>query len=186
MEERIATMDAGKPPAPRTQRLFLALWPDETVRAQLATHASQWQWPAGCTRYAPADWHVTLHFLGDVASEKVELIAPGAEVSFRPFELVFDQPGLWPRGLAVLCASEVPVALKRLHAQLGHALSLLDFAPDPRPHVPHVTLARHADGARAPAAVVPVRWPVDGFALVTSTGREDPRYQVIWRCRQGT
>jgi 2'-5' RNA ligase len=179
-------MDSRKPLGPRTQRLFLALWPDDGVRARLAAHANQWQWPAGCTRYAPEDWHVTLHFLGDVASDKLEAIVTGAEQPCQPFTLVLDQPQLWPRGLAVLCASEVPVALSRLMDQLGQALSGLDIALDQRPYVPHVTLARHAEGAIAPAAVVPVRWLVDGFALVASTGRQDPRYQVSWRHRQGT
>lgn len=177
-------MDSGKPLAARTQRLFLALWPDEAVREQLAAHAGQWQWPAGCVRYAPADWHVTLHFIGDVAREKVDMIANGADVSFQPFVLVFDQPGLWPRGLAVLCASEVPLALKRLRAQLGHALSALDFAPDPRPYAPHVTLARHAEAAIAPAAFAPVRWPVSGFALVLSIGLKAPRYRILGQYRQ--
>lgn len=179
-------MNFDKALAPRMQRLFLALWPDEAVRAQLATHASQWQWPVGCTRYAPEDWHVTLHFLGDVASGKLDALAAFTEVPFQPFELVLDQPGLWTRGLAVLCASEVPVALKRLHAQLGHALSALDFAQDPRPYVPHITLARHAEAAMAPAHFAPVRWPVTGFSLAASTGQPGLRYQVIWRYRQGT
>jgi 2'-5' RNA ligase len=151
----------------------------------LAAHAGQWQWPAGCARYAPADWHVTLHFMGDVASEKVDLIANCAEVPFQPFELVLDQSGLWPRGLVVLCASEVPSALMRLHAQLGHALSALDVALDPRPYVPHVTLARHAGAAIAPAAFAPVRWPVSGFALVLTTGLKAPRYRVLGQYRQG-
>lgn len=178
-------MDTGQPSALSSQRLFLALWPDDSVRAQLAAHADQWQWPAGCARYAPEDWHATLHFLGDVATEKVDAIASCAEVPFQPFELVLDQPGRWPRGLAVLCASEVPVALRRLHAQLGQALSALDFALDHRPYVPHVTLARRAGAASAPVACAPVHWWVQGFALAVSTGRRDPRYRVIRHYRQG-
>ncbi|MDO8317744.1 MAG: hypothetical protein Q8O85_01345 [Rhodoferax sp.] len=43
---------------------------------------------------------------------------------------MLDQPMRWSRGLAVLCASEVPVALKRLHEHLGQTLSALDFALD--------------------------------------------------------
>lgn len=178
-------MESRKPLARRTQRLFLALWPDDGVRAPLAAHVDLWQWPAGCVRYAPVDWHVTLHFIGDVASEKVDLIANCAEVSFRPFVLQLDQPRLWPRGLAVLCAAEVPLALKMLHDQLGQALGALDVALDPRPFVPHVTLARQAAAALAPAVFAPVRWPVTGFALVASTGLKAQRYRVLRHYHQG-
>lgn len=172
-------MNTGKSPVVRTQRLFLALWPDDATRGQLAAHANQWIWPPGCARYAAADWHATLHFIGDVATEKAEAIAACAVVPFQPFELVLDQPRLWPHGLAVLCAAEVPVALRALHERLGQALRGLDLALDPRPYVPHVTLARHAAAAIAPAVLAPVRWPVRGFALVLSTGLEAPRYRVI-------
>lgn len=177
-------MDSGKPLALRRQRLFLALWPDDGVRAQLAAHAGQWQWPADCTRYAPEDWHITLHFMGEVASDKLDAIASGVEQPCPPMELVLDQPRLWARGLAVLCASEVPVALNLLVEQLGQVLSTLDIALDQRPYVPHVTLARHAEAAVAPTACAPVRWSVQGFALVASTGLQDPRYRVIRHYRQ--
>jgi 2'-5' RNA ligase len=172
-------MNTGKPPVVRTQRLFFALWPDDAIRGQLAAHANQWLWPPGCARYAAADWHATLHFIGDVATEKAAAIAACAAPPFQPFELVLDQPRLWPHGLAVLCAAEVPVALRALHERLGQALRGLDLALDPRPYVPHVTLARHAAAAIAPTALAPVRWPVRGFALVLSTGLAAPRYRVI-------
>ena len=176
-------MDSGKPFTARTQRLFLALWPAADVREQLAAHADQWRWPAGCMRYAPADWHATLHFIGDVATEKVDAIAACAAVPVQPFNLALDQPRLWARGLAVLGASEVPVALKMLHERLGQVLRELDFALDTRPYVPHVTLARHAEAAIAPMACAPVHWPVQDFALVVSTGLKAPRYQVIRQYR---
>lgn len=172
-------MDAGKPLTPTTQRLFLALWPDDGVRSQLAAHVDQWQWPAGCTRYAPEDWHVTLQFIGDVVTDKVAAIAGGAALPFQPFELVLDQPRLWMHGVAVLCASESPAVLKRLIEQLGHALTMFDVAPDKRPYVPHVTLARHAEAAIPPQLCQPVLWQLRSFALVVSTGARDPRYQVI-------
>jgi 2'-5' RNA ligase len=176
-------MDSDKPPVASRRRLFLALWPDDGVRRQLAAHAEQWRWPAGCVRYAPQDWHATLHFIGDVASEKVQSIATAAALPLQPFGLVFDQPRLWPRGLAVLCASEPPAALIRLHEALGQALGALDLALDPRPYVPHITLARRAEAAIAPRVFAPVQWPVQCFALVLSTGLKAPRYRVLRQYR---
>lgn len=178
-------MDPGKPLTPRTQRLFLALWPDDGIRGQVVAHASQWLWPPGCALYASADWHATLHFIGDVATERVEAIADSAAVPFQPFELVLDQPTLWSHGLAVLLASEVPAALRALHERLADRLRRLDLAVDTRPYVPHVTLARHAGAAIPPRAVLPVRWQARGFALVVSTGLKGPRYRVIRQYGEG-
>jgi len=167
------------PPTPRTQRLFLALWPDDGVRAQIAAHAAHWRWPGTCARYHPADWHATLHFLGNVDADRVPEIAAAANVPCQAFELVLDQPRLWPRGLAVLCATALPAELRALHARLGQALHGLGLALETRPYQAHVTLARHAAAASPPAAAVPVVWPVRGFALVMSTGDTDQRYRVL-------
>jgi len=167
------------PLTPRTQRLFLALWPDDGVRAQLAAHADHWRWPSGCVRYHPADWHVTLHFIGNVAADRVPEIAAAAQVPCHPFELVLDQPRLWPRGLAVLGATALPAELEALHGRLGQALRGLGVVLETRPYQAHVTLARHADAAAPPSVAAPVVWPVRGFALVVSTGDAGQRYRVL-------
>lgn len=165
--------------ATSTQRLFLALWPEDGVRAQIAVHASQWTWPAGGLRYQPADWHLTLHFIGNVDADQAEGIAAGAAVPFRPFVLHLDQPQLWPHGLAVLCTTRVPQPLQALYDRLGQVLRGLGHSVESRPYQPHVTLARHAGAALAPIACAPVLWPVRSFALVVSTGDQGQRYRVI-------
>ncbi|MES2880140.1 MAG: RNA 2',3'-cyclic phosphodiesterase [Pseudomonadota bacterium] len=172
-------MAPDKPRTPRIQRLFLALWPDEGVKEQLAEHANQWTWSSGCAPYAPADWHVTLHFIGDVDADRVEDISTSAGVPFQPFELILDQPRLWPHGLAVLCATEVPMPLLALYDRLGNVLRGLDLPVETRPYQPHATLARRAGAAIPPTASAPVVWWVRRFALVISTGDREQRYRVI-------
>lgn len=172
-------MPIAKARLPRTFRLFLALWPDDEIRHAIGEHASGWSLPSGSVRYGPADWHVTLHFLGSVASDRVPDIAVGMDVPLEPFELTLDRPLLWPRGLAVVAASQVPTALKDLHDRLGQALQILQQPVEPRAYRPHLTLARRADGAIRPTAPVAVVWPVRSFALVVSTGRTDHRYEVL-------
>lgn len=169
--------------ATSTQRLFLALWPEEEVRAQLTAHTRQWRWPAGCARYLPADWHVTLHFIGNVDTTQVEGIAAGADVPFQPFTLTLDQPQLWPHGLTVLCTTGVPQPLQALYDRLAQVLRGLGLAVETRPFLPHVTLARRAGAAAPPTACAPVIWWVRSFALVVSTGDRNQRYRVIRQYR---
>lgn len=176
-------MDPGKPLVTRTQRIFLALWPDEGVQAQLIAHAKQWRWPSGCVPCVPADGHITLHFIGSVHADRVEGLAASAGVPFQPFELVLDQPLLWPHGLAILGATAVPTPLRALYDRLGDALRGLDLAVETRPYQPHVTLARHAGAAIPPTASAPVLWPVRSYALVVSTGDREQRYRVIHQYR---
>lgn len=164
---------------PRSHRLFLALWPDEPVRRRVARHAKDWVLPADCLRYQPADWHVTLHFLGSVAAGHVPGIADGVDLAFEPFELVLDQPQLWPRGLAVLGASKTPTALRSMHTQLGEKLGALEQRVEARPYRPHLTLARRATGATLPTDSRPVAWRVRRYALVVSTGSVEQRYVVL-------
>lgn len=149
------------------------------MRRQIAAHARQWAFPAGCSPYAPADWHVTLHFIGALDRARLCAVAASAAVPLEPFELVFDRPQLWPRGLAVLCASAVPDALRELHGSLGGVLRGLHLAVDARPCRPHLTLARRAGGAIAPSVCAPVCWPARTYVLAASTGGTDPRYRVL-------
>jgi 2'-5' RNA ligase len=163
----------------RSLRLFLALWPDEAVRARIADHAAAWSLPPGCLRYQPWDWHVTLHYIGPLAIGRAAALADAVDLPIEPFELQLDKPRLWPRGLAILESSQVPAALQDLHRRLAAALSRSDVPLEQRPYRPHVTLARGADGALVPPGRAPVRWPARSFALVVSTGSSDQRYEVL-------
>jgi len=177
-----ASATVGKP-----LRLFLALWPDEDVRGQLAVQRGRWTWPAGSVLYQPGDWHVTLHFIGAVGADRVDASSSGLDVPFEPFDLLLDQRQVWPHGVAVICAGAVPHQLRQLHERLGAALQALGLPVDARPYRAHVTLARRAAGAVAPQGVAPLRWRVRGYALVVSTGEKGRRYRVLRRyggCRQ--
>ncbi len=127
----------------------------------------------------PPDWHVTLHFIGNVNVDRVADIAAGVAMPLQPFELALNQPRLWHHGLAVLCASEVPAPLQTLYEHLGYALRRLDLPVDTRPYLPHITLGRRADAAIAPTTSAPVVWQACSFALVVSTGDQRHRYRVI-------
>ncbi len=159
-------------------RLFLALVPGAEVQAALDAHARAWRWSAEALRYAPADWHLTLHFIGAVPQARLGELPAALALPFTPFELRFGQPALWPHGLAVLLPIATPPALQSLHERLGVLLRQLGLRTDARPFRPHLTLARHA-GQAVPPAPPAWGWPVRAYALMASTGRPGARYRRL-------
>lgn len=162
-----------------TARLFLALLPDAAGRAALQAHVAAWRWNADAVRYAPQDWHVTLHFLGAVPQARLDELRAGLDVPLEPFELHWGEPALWPHGLAVLLPLAVPPPLRHLHDALGQRLRQLGVPTDERPYRPHLTLARHAGTAQMAPVSPPWHGWVNGYVLMESTGRAEARYRVL-------
>lgn len=157
-------------------RLFLALWPDSTVRHQLREARDAWQWPRGATPVHTDKLHLTLHFLGGVATERLSALLEGFPVPFEPFRVDLGAPLLWPHGIAVLAPLEEPPRLLALHARLSEALLALGLEPEARAYRPHVTMARRAGGVAIPATGSTIAWEIDRYALVES---RDGAYTVL-------
>ena len=155
-------------PSPPSVRLFLALWPDDAVRAQLRAWRDAWTWPRGATPVHTDKLHVTLHFLGGVAGERLPELLDGFSLPFAPFELRFGSAALWHNGIAVLAPHEVPQGLLALHEGLAARLPGLGLQPEARAYRPHVTMARRAGGAGVPQEGPEIAWQVDRYALVES------------------
>jgi 2'-5' RNA ligase len=171
-------------------RLFVALPLPTAQRDALVTLA-----PAavpGIRPVAPADLHLTLHFLGmaSVASVNVAL----ANVAAPAFRARLTVPGQFfsrgnPRTLFAGVAPDAP--LRELHVQVGRQLEAVCFALDPKPFVPHITFARldKTAGADVVAAFLKQRLPQESlhfdcreFALYASDTRpEGARYRVLER-----
>lgn len=165
----------------RSARLFLALWPDEGTRGGLTESRREWHWPDTAAPVARERLHLTVHFIGNVAVDRLPAVADGLQVAFEPFVLEFGCGEMWPHGVAVLRPLFVPEPLTRLHAALAGKLSALQLPVEARPYRPHVTLARHANGAKPPTSTSAMRWDVrQGYVLVHSLagGRG---YEVIRR-----
>jgi 2'-5' RNA ligase len=161
-----------------SRRLFLALWPDEAVRAALRHWRDAWTWPRSASLVAAGKLHVTLHFLGNQPGEIVPALVNGLTVPFKPFRLDLGIAKLWPHGIAVLEPHLAPDGLLQLHADLARALVTFGIAPDQRKYRPHVTLSRRAGQAVAPLDGPPIAWHVDSYALVES---RDGAYTVLKR-----
>lgn len=153
-----------------TERLFIGLWPRDELQQRLAEWRDDWRWPRSASPVATPKLHLTLHFLGDVASEHIGALAEGLALPFPPFDVTVAQPAIWHGGIAVLELDAVPPGLLSLHRDIGAALDTLGVARDTRSYRPHVTMARRAAGAQPPAQPRTLRWPVDSFTLMASRG----------------
>jgi RNA 2',3'-cyclic 3'-phosphodiesterase len=153
-----------------SERLFIGLWPEPSVRDTLAAFRDAYTWPRAAALVATPKLHLTLHFLGDIAVADLARLRAALELPFAPFEVELGQPVFWHGGIAVLEPLTVPDALPALHRQVGAALDKLGLPRDTRSYRPHVTMARRAAGAVAPQQPLLLRWPVNGFALMASRG----------------
>ncbi len=163
-------------PRPASSRLFLALWPEPDARDALRAWRDLWTWPRGAAPVTADKLHLTLHFLGDLPTARLQELTDGFAVPFTPFKLHFGTPAVWNGGIAVLEPLHQPPELLRLHRHLGMALLDLDLAPEARAYKPHVTMARRAAQAVLPATAPALAWPVSSYCLVESRGG---RYTVL-------
>jgi 2'-5' RNA ligase len=164
---------------PETTRLFLALWPDDAIRAALREWRDLWQWPRSASPVGTAKLHMTLHFLGNLPGARVPELEQGLSVPFTPFRLALGHAKLWPHGIAVLEPHMAPDPLLQLHADLGQALVGLGLQPEARMFRPHVTMSRRANSAIAPVEGPPIDWDVRSYALVESRPGNGGGYTVL-------
>ena len=167
---------------PDTRRLFLALWPEADVRSALLRWRDGWAWPSKAWPVRPESLHLTLHFLGNIPSDRLPDLTRGMNVTFDPFELTLDRPQVWSNGVAVLEPETVPAGLLHLHAALSAALQWLEVPIEARAYRPHVTIARRALGATPPADGIPVQWSVRSYALVESQAEPARGYRLLQSC----
>jgi 2'-5' RNA ligase len=165
-------------------RLFVAIELPSAVRDALAALMAETgrDHPVPGARWTPPDnLHVTLRFLGSVASADLPALqAALAQIEADGFALGLAGMGAFPdvhsRHPRVLWAGVTP--LDRLRAL--KALVDRQLGPDPEgdlhPYTPHVTLARVDDDAAAAlpifvarhAALASAPWPVEHFTLYES------------------
>ena len=169
-------------------RLFFALLPDAATRARLAqaAQALKASHPGLRARWvSPARYHVTLHFLGDYALLRQDVVdaamAAATELRMAPFEWVLHEAASF-RGRqppCILRSSSVPEPLQQLWQDLRRALVLVGQGRHiARSFTPHVTVAYSRAVLLDVTPIEPVAWLVERVALVHSVvGQQD--YQVL-------
>lgn len=164
------------------QRLFLALWPPDTVRAQLAALGRERFLGISGRWISAANLHATLIFLGSVEASQRRCIEQAAAAVRAPaFHASFDRLGWFARPQVLwVGVAETPPALTRLVEDLGAAVQRCGFAVEKREYHLHVTLARKVRRRVPGTATAPIDWHVDHFALVEShMHRAGAVYEVL-------
>ena len=168
------------------RRLFLALWPEDVERRQLAQLAAS---VAGQQRVRDANLHLTLVFLGPTDATRLAAYETAlADLPVPALELVLDRYGYWPMPRILwLGSSQTPPELYELVADLHRRLRGCGFVPERRAFQAHMTLARKFPGpAPEHPPAVPIRWSIGEVALIESLlGKHGSEYRVLQRWPRG-
>ena len=120
-------------------RLFVGLRPSDEFRAALSSVQESLRDAGVAARYYPcSNLHMTLAFIGEWP-ENIAGILPPVE---QPFSLTLSRAGIFPEA-KVLWAGVMPSeALEQLAQRVRMNLAKAGIPFDPKPFVPHITLAR--------------------------------------------
>jgi 2'-5' RNA ligase len=170
--------DLPMPVPHASSRLFLAVWPDAAALERITGWRARQSWPAGVRLTPPEKLHATLHFIGEVPHAGVAPLAEAlAAARFAPGQMLPGSAEIWAGGIAILHA-EVDEPLLALHAQVAEVLRRQQLPLDARPWRPHITVARHAQGAQLLGLRPAPACAVAEFTLCESVGG---RYDVLRR-----
>ncbi len=130
-------------------RLFIALDISEDVRREinslikrLKTHDTNIRW------VRPENIHITIKFLGEVSTERVEGIKRAMSKvasGHQAFELIVRGTGVFPdftRPRVLWVGIEREALLEEIHREINEELAHLGFEPEDRAFRPHLTIGR--------------------------------------------
>ncbi len=164
-------------------RTFIAIALEQETKDTLLTLQNEVQRHCRRGNFTPADnFHLTLHFLGEVEAEDLEYLCEALYETARrnrPFPLTLDKIGFFPRGnkgiLWAGVAKSTP--LQRLFSTLEKSLEQQGFARERKRLSPHITLGREVEPERGflqvqkAVAVTPTRFFVRRITLMESVRR---------------
>jgi 2'-5' RNA ligase len=171
-----------------TRRLFFALWPDASMRQELAHAASKAVRAAGGRPVPIENLHVTLAFLGSVPegslatlhdiAQRVSIVGDlGPEVA----AVTLDRIAYWPRSqLVCATATRASEGTRVIAESLKRELVASGFAPDLKPFREHVTLVRKVARVTRELHMPEVVWSFRHFSLIESrTNPEGSIYSCL-------
>jgi RNA 2',3'-cyclic 3'-phosphodiesterase len=144
MNEAISTSQAS------AIRTFICLDIPESIKERIEKLQRELrQMDAQVSWVKPANIHLTLKFLGDVAQTKIPTVSAAVNRptgSCSPFQVTVGETGCFPsrRNPRVLWIgiAQMPDALRRLHKEIEDELAREGFAREAKKFNPHLTIAR--------------------------------------------
>lgn len=165
----------------QTQRLFVALWPDQTVKAALADIQTTLELGRFGRPIPEDNLHMTLLFLGDVDQSDIDGIGDFVrQMQISPFWLSIDKVGFWPHNKITWAGPTIVNAeLQDVVKQVRTGMK--KFHRERRNFSAHVTLARKVH-RRVSCEIAPIEWHVREICLVRSIlTNEGARYKTLAR-----
>jgi 2'-5' RNA ligase len=151
-------------------RVFIALWPPETVAARITRDTLASVRASGGRPVRALDLHLTLAFLGRLTASQLDAAAAAlGATDHAAFQLSLDRLGFFRRAQVLwLAPSQPPAALADVHSALWAELAAAGFTPERRAFKAHLTLARRGRPVRPRTLASPIDWQVDSLVLATS------------------
>ncbi|HID55700.1 TPA: RNA 2',3'-cyclic phosphodiesterase [Candidatus Poribacteria bacterium] len=181
---------------PKKIRAFIAVEIPEEVQSQLIRITASFK-----PHINRASWvkhgnlHLTLKFLGDIESERIEEISSaldGVAAGFAPFSIRFSEVGVFPdpRRPRVLWVGlgQGEEEMRRMANAIEEAMERLGFERERRPFTPHLTLARIKSPSNLTGLLNDFRMPdvspvrVSRFSLIRS--QLDPKGAIYTRIKE--
>lgn len=176
-------------------RTFIAIELEEEVKDYLAEVQAETQKLCRKGNYTPKEnFHLTLHFLGEVDEDDLEYLQEALYETARrnrPFWFNIDKIGFFPRGNKGIMWAGIERSnhLQRLFSTLEKSLEQQGFARERKGLSPHITLGREVEPHRnfvdvqKGVKMEPVKVSVRSISLMESV-RKGPKLVYVPLFRQ--
>jgi len=166
------------------KRLFLALELPENIKNELIIQQNNLVRKLGIKGKTHRDaLHLTLKFIGDFDTEKIELLGEKIEEfasKIHPFSLTLEKLSCFPDCVRprIVFVSAIPLQpVKAIAQSLDSICSKFGVQEEKRPFKPHITIYRVKKHARIEEKNVnPLRFEVNSITLFESVLKPDRAY----------
>jgi 2'-5' RNA ligase len=165
-------------------RLFAAVPVSDPAREQILKLLGQLRGAAWPVRWVHDEGlHMTLKFFGEVAPERLDVIAEALRFAAQGAEslpLELGELGAFPsrnRPRVLWVGVHAPPGLELLQDRMERGCEAIGFPPEGAPFQPHITLGRVREGQRLPTAGLEDH--AGGFEQVSFVAKELVLYESL-------